>query len=218
VARNINGSGAPQKYLLRAQAIVTAVPISYSAWAKPTSLASGSYQSIFLIDNSSDSYIAMYLHPSNSKIAAYYNAAGSFGEALSANALTAGWNHCGAVFTSGASRTAYSNGVAGTLNAANISAPAGLNETQSGTVFGVNAYNGPLAEVGVWNVALDAGEMLALGKGFTPTLIRPQSLIAYYPLFGYASPETDAWKNGFHLVLSATPPPQADHPPMIYAA
>jgi hypothetical protein len=38
------------------------------------------------------------------------------------------------------------------------------------------------AEIGIWNVVLDAGEMAALGKGVSPLVIRPASLVRYIPL------------------------------------
>ena len=39
-------------------------------------------------------------------------------------------------------------------------------------------FNGYIAEVGTWNVALDDDELKALSKGYTPLEIRPQSLTA----------------------------------------
>jgi hypothetical protein len=37
-------------------------------------------------------------------------------------------------------------------------------------------FNGDIAEVGVWNVALTADEIAGLAKGFRCRMIRPQSL------------------------------------------
>jgi hypothetical protein len=42
--------------------------------------------------------------------------------------------------------------------------------------------NGVMSHVGIWNVALDAGEALSLTRGFPPRRVRPQSLVAYFPL------------------------------------
>jgi Concanavalin A-like lectin/glucanases superfamily len=52
-------------------------------------------------------------------------------------------------------------------------------------------FDGSIAELGVWNAALTAAELAALGKGYSPRLIRPQSLKFYWPLIGRASPETE---------------------------
>jgi hypothetical protein len=45
-----------------------------------------------------------------------------------------------------------------------------------------NYLNGSLAEVGIWNAALTAAEVLSLARGMSPSLIRPQSLTIYAPL------------------------------------
>jgi len=42
--------------------------------------------------------------------------------------------------------------------------------------------DGAVAQVGFWNAALDASEVAALAKGYTPDQVRPDSLVFYYPL------------------------------------
>jgi hypothetical protein len=39
-----------------------------------------------------------------------------------------------------------------------------------------------IAEVGIWNVALTADEIASLAKSMTCDKVRPQSLVAYFPL------------------------------------
>jgi hypothetical protein len=43
-------------------------------------------------------------------------------------------------------------------------------------------WDGMLAEFAVWDVILDAAEAAALGKGVSPLLIRPASLVEYIPM------------------------------------
>ena len=43
-------------------------------------------------------------------------------------------------------------------------------------------FDGIIAEVGIWNVAIDAAEAVSLSKYFAPPLIRPASLKFYAPL------------------------------------
>jgi hypothetical protein len=43
-------------------------------------------------------------------------------------------------------------------------------------------WDGMLAEFAVWDVILDAAEAAALGKGLSPLLIRPASLVEYIPM------------------------------------
>lgn len=45
-----------------------------------------------------------------------------------------------------------------------------------------NPADGLMAEIGYWNVQLDAGEAAALGQFYSPALIRPASLVFYAPL------------------------------------
>jgi hypothetical protein len=38
-------------------------------------------------------------------------------------------------------------------------------------------------EVAFWEIALAAGDVIALSKGLRPDLVRPNGLMAYYPCF-----------------------------------
>ena len=43
-------------------------------------------------------------------------------------------------------------------------------------------FNGLIAEVGIWNIALTANEIASLAQGMTCDKIRPQNLVFYTPL------------------------------------
>lgn len=77
---------------------------------------------------------------------------------------------------------------------------------------GANGIDGLIAEAAVWNVDLTAGEMAILGKGFSPLFVRPNSLVAYWPLIGRTSPEIDV-VGGFNGTLTGTG--TAPHPRVI---
>jgi hypothetical protein len=47
---------------------------------------------------------------------------------------------------------------------------------------GVRVFNGTIAEFAVWDAILTAPEFAALGKGFSPLLIRPAALAEYVPM------------------------------------
>jgi hypothetical protein len=71
-----------------------------------------------------------------------------------------------------------------------------------------------MAEIALWSADLTDDEHTALSKGVSPTLIRPQSLVAYWPLFANDATEIDRWKSGFDLtVIGAT---KAAQPRMYY--
>ena len=75
-------------------------------------------------------------------------------------------------------------------------------------------FNGRLAEVGFWTVALTADEVLTLSKGMSPLFVRPQSLVHYWPLRGSYSPEIEVMRAG-GLTLTASPA-FADHPAIFH--
>lgn len=44
------------------------------------------------------------------------------------------------------------------------------------------SFDGRVAEVGIWSVALDDAEIAVLAAGYAPPCVRPQSLVFYAPL------------------------------------
>jgi hypothetical protein len=54
-----------------------------------------------------------------------------------------------------------------------------------------NRFDGRIAEVGIWDVALSDAEFGALAKGASPLRFRRDHLKGYWPLFGVAYPEAD---------------------------
>ncbi|KKK59939.1 hypothetical protein LCGC14_3029330, partial [marine sediment metagenome] len=68
-----------------------------------------------------------------------------------------------------------------------------------------------IAEVAIWNVALSNAEVALLAKGFSPLLIKPESLVSYWPL---VRDDDNDWIGGFDLTAFNTPT-VSDHPPVI---
>jgi len=95
------------------------------------------------------------------------------------------WTHACGVFASNTSRTVYINGGNSNSNAVNSSAT-GENRLFVGVTRAASAFtnylDGDIAEVGIWNAALTSSEVLSLARGFSPSLIRPQSLTIYAPM------------------------------------
>jgi hypothetical protein len=63
-------------------------------------------------------------------------------------------------------------------------------------------FTGYIAEVGVWNSTLSAGEATALDRGVIPIKIRRANLVGYFPLWASASPEPDLSGNKDNLAVS----------------
>lgn len=103
------------------------------------------------------------------------------------------WAHACAVFASSTDRRAF-------LNGGNKGTNATSRTPSSPTVIRIGAYcylsgtkwgDAAVAEAGIWNVALGDDEVAMLALGVRPTMVRPQSLVAYWPLIGRCSPEVD---------------------------
>ena len=73
-------------------------------------------------------------------------------------------------------------------------------------------WDGGLAHLAVWNIALSAVEIEMHRRGLLPRL---NSLVGYWGLFGTVSPEPDWSGNNNHGTLTGTA--RIDHPPGISA-
>jgi hypothetical protein len=82
---------------------------------------------------------------------------------------------------------------------------------------GVYIGNGSaVAEVAVWSVALDAGNARSLWRGRSPMTVRPDALVAYYPLGGLQGRHIrDVWKSSLDMSSSGTLT-YAPHPRMLH--
>jgi hypothetical protein len=77
-------------------------------------------------------------------------------------------------------------------------------------------FDGKLADIAFWSVALTASEVAALYKGYSPQQIRPESLVAHYPCGGlYGRNSLDRWKSKLDLT-DTNSPTYTDHPRIIY--
>ena len=126
------------------------------------------------------------------------------------------WHHAAATFTAVDNRAAYIDGGSKGTDTTSIT-PAGLDATGIGVrVKSSNDthFSGRIAEAAIWNVALSDAEVAALAKGFSPTLMRPDTLVGYWPLFGNDASELDRWENRFDMTVTGAT--KADHPRIYY--
>lgn len=114
------------------------------------------------------------------------------------------WHHAAAVWPSAASRTAYLDGADTTQSASRSTGGALdnliLGQGSGGTYNPSQPFNGKLAEVAVWDVALTAAEIQSLVDGFRPSLIRPDKLLWYIPLVR----QVQDLRSGLTITNSAT--------------
>jgi hypothetical protein len=173
-------SGASQDISF-ATAPATAAPLSIACWGNMDAEGNADRTGLIAIsDAASNNLFGLYLN--RFRLQARTTASGSAASAQTATdiALNA-WFHSAAVFDSATSRRAYLNGVASSVNTTNRT-PAGIDRGRLGTANLSDYINGRLAEVGIWDAALTAAEIALLAQGFSPALVRPQSLVFYAPL------------------------------------
>jgi hypothetical protein len=129
------------------------------------------------------------------------------------------WHHACGVWTSSSSVDAYIDGGSKGSVDPGIT-PVSVNETTIGQIANSsnsNRFDGRVAEVGIWNVALSLEEINALARGVSPLKIRRQNLVAYYPLYGNGAQEPELAGNSLDLDMTVTGAIQADHAPVATA-
>lgn len=184
---------------------VSAAPCTIAAWFQTTTTAGSNRTIVCLADATVNTD---YMRLLNFGTQVYAQSATSDGQAnsntgsISANT----WVHGAAVFASATSRTAYCDGSAAVTNT--TSRAPSVTRTSIGRLGRLNPadyHDGIIAEASIWNVALTAGEILALSKGAHPAYVRPGSLVWYVPLFGADSPEPDLTVGSRDMTLTNSP-------------
>lgn len=126
------------------------------------------------------------------------------------------WHHACAVLASTTDRRVFLDG-AGKGTSTDSNTPTGLDRFSIGRFGGLASgsfMDGRIAEAAMWDVALTDDEVASLSKGFSPRMIRPQSIVAYWPLFGNDATELDRSKNAHTLTVTGAT--KGDHPRIYY--
>ena len=195
-------------------AVIGAYPLTLAAWVRSDDATVG--QSILGVFNATvDRWIRIELRGDiggdPARIEAYdgvTNANAATSSGYSANT----WHHVCGVSASSTSRIVYLDGGNSGSDTTALLFPA-EDRTAIGKrlMFGGDDFffSGRIAEAAIWSAALDAAEVAALAKGFSPLLIRPTSLAAYWPLLGNDASELDRWKSRFDMTVTVAT--KADH-------
>lgn len=95
------------------------------------------------------------------------------------------WHHACGVWTSATNRTAYLDGGGSSGTSATSCTPTGLDTTCVGyakRATDINHVSGKVCHAAIWNIALSADEVARLANGALPNTIRPEAIVAYWPL------------------------------------
>jgi hypothetical protein len=208
-------SDEASQYLDYAGATVTAYPFTISGWLYPDE---AKFHTILSVCTTTEDQDFVWLGTTATVGRVRVDNATVQGTASTVDTWNINaWNHLVGVFTNSTSRSVLLNGGTKGTNATDVAMPGGLNNTALGRLNQSSATyetSGRLAEVGLWNVALTDADQAALADGYSPDQVRPESLVAYWPLIR----DTDIDIVGGYTLTANNAPTVADHAPMIYAA
>ena len=170
-----------------AVAVLTTPPFTFSAWGYTDSVTVS--QTLIAISDEGGSFDTFQLLAegiqSGDPIAFRVQDTSNAAVARTSSGFIANtWFHACAVARSTTDRSVFLNGGSEGTHSQSV-APAGLDNTAVGVWNRASTnhkFSGRIAEVGIWNIALLLAEIEALAAGFSPLLIRPQSLVLYLPL------------------------------------
>jgi hypothetical protein len=205
---------ASSQYLERTSAVVSAYPCTMVCWFKPTT-STATQTAISVGSSSAARYLALGLVTANTGFFECASTATADANGPAGTIADGAWGHLAGVATSATSRQCYVNGAVGTTDATNLAFPA-VDRSHIGALMtsGTRASfaDGAAAEAAMWNVALSAADILTLSLGVSPLLVRPASLVAYWPLRTGSSPEIELRaRNELTLGAAGAAPTITDH-------
>jgi len=125
------------------------------------------------------------------------------------------WHHAFCVMVDAEDKSAFIDGGSKSTNV-NAQTPTTHDEFSIGELSnGGDNFHGLIAEAAMWDAALTDAQVAILALGYSPLFVRPQNLLAYWPLVGRTSPEIDTVGGNNLTVTGAT---AAAHTRMIYPA
>jgi len=186
------GSTSTANRVTRAGAVITATPCTFAVWYKaitlPSTDANDGHAILVITDTATDdNFFGLFGRVADDLFRFSAQATGlPLRSAVSTTAITVGqWFHVCGVSASTTDRRIYIDGVDEGQNTVSRT-PAGLDQTNMFVTRISSGFfspaNADLAEVGIWNAALTAGEVSALASGISPQRVRSTSLRAYWDL------------------------------------
>jgi hypothetical protein len=164
--------------------------VTICAWFKATAV--GNTDGIVTLGNQTNTFdsFAARMNTSGALEATASHATGTGTVVATSNTVTAGaWQHGAFIFTNSTSRTAVLNGVwasRGTSTADRTPTTAFTTlvvgaDTQISANSPNNDWDGKIAHVAIWSIALTQSEVESLAAGANPATVQPANLIWYVP-------------------------------------
>lgn len=178
MGRRFVSTGSP--ILSASSAVVSAAPLTLSAWINGATYANN--RTVFGVDDGSSSNRFSIGFSSAGKARFVCTAAGSASNLDTTESIPAStWSHLCGVSESSVARRIYLNS-AFTASTTASRTPTGINATKVGRTGGDATAVCLLAFPAAWNTSLTDAEIMQLAQGADPRTIRPQNLVAFWPL------------------------------------
>jgi len=221
------GTFSTSNFLRHAAGIVTAAPLTMAAWCW-TTINNEPQHIIGLLNSGAASARNCFRLKADSTGLVGAETGGASGASqanTSASYPTSTWFHAAAVYniTSGTDRAAFLNGGnKGTQTTDRT--PSGINRTSIG--FQDNAAanqpfggtgTGDIALPAIWNTNLSDAEVALLAAGIPPWRVRPENLVACWPLLNpvEAGDEANWWPGNYLMSEQGTLPAGPHNPPVV---
>jgi len=191
MARNFNGT--TQRLVNVTGVPVSVAPLTVSAWVNPSTAAPLDDMVIISLcrTDSAQHWFRLLIEGNTIADRGYprwaVTAGGVAGKAQATSLILANtWQHLCGVEYSSSNRSVFLNAGSQGSNF-DLRVPAGVNRidiAHCNWIGNPDWFSGSIAHVAIWNVALLTNEIKALSSGLSPLQIRPDKLVAYYPLNG----------------------------------
>ncbi len=203
-------------------AIVTAYPFSWGTWFKVITAPTSSATEVILqyADNSlGDTYYRIDIVDSSGlkmNIITRNVADGNNFTTSAATVSTAVWHSCIAVHRDATDHELYLDGTSIATQTVSTGFTAGIDslgighESESGPTIPLE--DGDICETAMWDVELTENEITSIANGVSANMIRPASLVGYWPLYNN-NHLSDFSPNNTVLTKTGTPT-SVDHAPV----
>lgn len=194
--------------LVSPTAIITAAPITLAFFFKHTAAATQVAVSLDEGVTAANSF-QMFTNAGADTLTMLTNSGASSSTSSTNGAPPTAWNAAVGVSQSSSSRYAILNGIM-SAESTGVRLPVGISEfIIGGRGSGSASWNGLLAEVALWNVALTPKEAMRYSEGTPASFIRPESLFLYMPLRDTVA---DLGPQQFTSFTNTAAVPNSDHP------
>jgi len=209
---------ASSQYLTVGSAVLTAAPITMACWFNTDDDTVDQMLMVFARVASTTPHRSLRFAGADNtlRFVERPDAGGNYAATSTSTISANTWHHCCGISAAANDRRVLLDGGNKGTESTNIGAlTTDYTDIGGRHTAGIPDYaSGCIAEAGIWNVALTDEEVAILAKGYSPLLVRPQNLVAYWPLIR----DTDDDIVGGFSMTPVNSPTVAAHPRVFYPA